>query len=164
MRAAAADIALQGLIDVRLAGIRIGLQEAHAAQDHSRGAVRTLKRAGIEERLLDRMQAPVFFQTLDSHHGFSRSRARRDLAGSPRRSANQYGTSTALPFPAAVFAAGQSKLITQNIQKRRIRRVVDRIALAVNFQFGQFRHGLPSEKFCSESVLVASVTSSREDG
>jgi hypothetical protein len=106
VRPAAAHIALQELNDVRLTWIWIRLQQAHAAHDHSRSAVRALKGARIEKRLLDRMQTPVFFQALDGHHGFSRSRACRDLARPPRRSSNQYGASTALPFPAAVFAAG----------------------------------------------------------
>src|SRR5437016_11672913 len=105
MRPAAADIALQGLNDVRLAGIRIGLQQAHAAHDHSRGTVRTLKRAGIEERLLDRMQSSVFFQSFDGYHGFPSSRARRNLAIPPRRSAIQLGARAALSFAVAVFAA-----------------------------------------------------------
>ena len=45
-----------------------------------------------------------------------------------------------MPFPATVFAAGQAEFIAENRQKRWVRRAVDEVLLAVNFEFDRFRH------------------------
>src|SRR5579864_3817160 len=111
MRAATADIPLEELSDFHRTRIWISLQESDAAHDHSRGAIRALECAGVQKRLLDGVQMPVFFESLDCHNGLPRSRAHGNLARSSRRAADQHSAGTALPFPAAVFAAGQSKLI-----------------------------------------------------
>src|SRR5437899_9157807 len=104
MRSAPADIALQVLNDIRLAGIGIGLQKAHAAHNHSRSAVSALEGAGIEKRLLHRMQPPILFQALDGGDGFSGRRAAGNLTRAARRSAAQDSARATLPFPAAVLA------------------------------------------------------------
>ena len=54
--AAAADVAVHDAGDVRLGRSRSRAQQAHRRHHHARRAVAALKRFGIEERLLDRMQ------------------------------------------------------------------------------------------------------------
>jgi hypothetical protein len=103
MRAATAHIPLQELNDCRLTGIRIGLQQADTVHDHSRSAVSALEGARIEKRLLDRMQAAIFFKAFNRRDRLSNGSARRDLARAPRRSPEQYSARAALPFPATVL-------------------------------------------------------------
>ncbi len=118
VRAAAADISLQGLHDFRLAGIRIFLEQRDAADNHSRRAVRTLKRAVIEECLLHGMKLAVLFKALDGDDGFPCRVADRKLARAPRRAIQQNGACTALAFTAAIFGASQAKLFTQRREQR----------------------------------------------
>ena len=80
MRAAAADIPLQSLHNFRLAGIGIFLEQRDAAGDHSRRAVRTLKRALIEECLLHGMKLAVLFEAFNGDDRFSGCIADGELA------------------------------------------------------------------------------------
>ena len=70
MCAAAADVSLQGLHDFWRTGIGIFLKERHAAGNHSGSAVGALKRALIEERLLNGMKLAVLFETFNGDDGF----------------------------------------------------------------------------------------------
>src|SRR6267143_1643348 len=134
-----AHIALQKLSNLHLTRIRVSLQQTNAAHNHSRSAVGALERARIEKRLLHGVQASIFLKTFDGCDWLSDGRARRDLAGAPRRSPKQYGTRAALPFPAAVLRPGQTEFIAQHAQERRVWRVVNRKSLAVNFNFDGHR-------------------------
>lgn len=113
MRAAAADVSLQGLHDFRFAGIGIFLEERDAADDHSRRAISALERALIEKSLLHGMKLAVLFETFDSEDGFSIRVANGKLAGTPRRAVQQNGASAALAFAAAVFGSGKAELLAQ---------------------------------------------------
>jgi hypothetical protein len=55
--AAAADVALQRLFDLRGRGMGILAQQGDTAHNHSRRAVSTLEGFGVEEGLLDGMEA-----------------------------------------------------------------------------------------------------------
>ena len=116
MRSATADISLQSLRNFCGAGIGIFLQQGHTAYDHSRSAIRALKRALIEKCLLHGMQLAVVFETFDGDDGFSRSVIHGKLAGSPRRAIQQDGASATLAFAAAVLGSGQAKLFAQRKQ------------------------------------------------
>jgi hypothetical protein len=109
MRAAAADISLQGLYNFRLARIGIFLQQRDAADDHSGSAVGALKRALIEKSLLNGMELAVLLEAFNSDDGFSCRVADRKLAGTPRRAIQKYGAGAALPFAATVFGSGQAE-------------------------------------------------------
>jgi hypothetical protein len=87
MCSAPAYISLQKLNNICRTGIGIGLQQAYAAHNHSRSAVRALKRSRIQKRLLDGMQAAIFLKALDGDSWFSGGRADGNLARTPRRSA-----------------------------------------------------------------------------
>src|SRR5260370_41778686 len=113
MGAAAADIALQGLYDFRLAGIGIFLQEGDAADNHSGSAIGALERALIEKCLLDGMKLAVLFEAFDGNDGFSRRIADRKLAGAARRAVQQDGAGAALSFAAAVFGSSEAKLFAK---------------------------------------------------
>jgi hypothetical protein len=51
-----------------------------------------------------------------------------------------HGAGAALPFSAAVLAAGEAKLVAQDIEQRSFRIVMDGIALAVHFNFDFIGH------------------------
>lgn len=134
VRAAAADIALQRLNDLLIAGFGVCLQEADTAHDHSRSAVGALEGVEIQEGLLHGVKLTVFFEAFDGGdrlHYF----AEQNLAGTPRRPADQDRARAALPFTAAVFCAGEAEFVAQNGEKTDIRVGVDWVFLAVNFKF-----------------------------
>jgi len=139
MRPAAAYIALQKLNDVSRTGIRIRLQQAYAAHNHSGCAKSALECAGVKKRLLHGMQAAIFLEAFDGGDYFSGYRAHGNLARASRGSRDQNRASTTLPFPAAVLGPAQKEFIAQNGQEWRVGRVVDRITLAVDFDFDGHR-------------------------
>ena len=140
LRAAAANIALQELRDFGGVGIGITLEEPDAAHDHAWGAVSALKGAGIDERLLDGVQPAIFLQALDRGDWFTDGGAGGNLAGASRLAANQHRAGAALPFPAAVLAAGEPEFIAQDVEERSLRIVMNGVALAVYFHFDWVRH------------------------
>ena len=128
VRAASADVALQGLDDFRWTGIRIRPQQADAAHDHAGSAIRALKSTGIEKGLLYGIQPAVFFEAFNSSNGFCHGRADGNLARAARCPTDQNGAGTALSFAATVLAACQAKFIAQDVQERRVRGVVHRVS------------------------------------
>src|ERR1700746_1841103 len=111
MGAAAADVSLQGLHDLRLAGIGIFLKERDAADNHSRRAVGTLKRASIKKCLLHGMKQAALFEAFNGDDGFPGGVVDGELARTPRRAIQKYGAGTALPFAATVFRSGEAELL-----------------------------------------------------
>src|SRR5262245_1356194 len=107
MRAAAADIALQGLLDFSLGRMGILPEQRHAAQDHARGAVGTLECFSIEKSLLNRMQAALSFEAFDRDDGSSGGGGNRRDARAPRLAIEQNRARPALPLAAAVLRTGQ---------------------------------------------------------
>jgi hypothetical protein len=154
LRAAATDVALQELSDFVRTGIRIISQQADAAHDHAGRAVGTLERAGIDERLLHGMQTAVPFQSLNRGDWLSNCEADGNLARASRLATNQNGAGAALPFSAAIFAAGETKLVAQDVKERSIRGVMDRIPLAVHFDFECVRHAGSSE---GDAIIVRQI-------
>ena len=140
MRAAATNIALQGLQDLRQAGIRVPAQQANTAHDHSRCAVSTLESTGIEKSLLHGMELAVLLQPFNGGDWLSGHRAYGSLAGAPGQRTHQHGASAALPFAAAILGACEAQLVAQHGEQRSIGRVLDGILLAVDFE----NHSPPS--------------------
>ena len=60
------------------------------------------------------MQATIFFKTFDGRDFLSRSRADGRDAGAAGTSVEKDRAGAALPLAAAVFAAGQVKLVAQD--------------------------------------------------
>src|SRR5258708_27847724 len=102
MRPAAAYIALQKLNDVSRTGIRIRLQQAYAAHNHSGCAKSALECAGVKKRLLHGMQAAIFLEAFDGVDGFSGCRAKGNLTRASRDSRAKNRASSTRPFTSAV--------------------------------------------------------------
>ena len=143
MRATTADIALQELDDFGLRWVGVALKETDTAHDHSRCAVSALECTRIEKRLLHGMQEALFFQSFDRSNRFARASAGRNQTRTPGRSADQNRAGPALPFSAAVLAAGQAEFIAEDRQERCVRRIVDCMSLAIDFEFDGLRHCPP---------------------
>src|SRR5579863_7356546 len=114
MRAAAANVSLQGLDDFVRSRRRFGRQQADAAQNHSGSAIGALKCAGIEKRLLHRMEAAVFYKSFNCDDGARCGGADGNLAGAPRSAVEQDGTRAALAFAATIFGSGESEIVAQS--------------------------------------------------
>ena len=116
MRAAAADISLQGLHDFRLTGVGIFLEQCDAADNHSGSAIGALERALIKKCLLHGMKLAVSFEAFDGDDGFPGCVTDGELARSSRRAIQEDGAGATLAFAAAVFGSSKAKLFAQRKQ------------------------------------------------
>src|SRR5260370_20780636 len=130
VRPAAANIALQELNDFRGTRIGVALEQSDAAHNHSSRAVGALEGAGVEKGLLHGMQPAVFLQTFNGGDRLADRGAHRNLAGTARRSPHPHAPSAALPFAAAVPAAGPAKLGPKSIRQRSVQLALDRVSFA----------------------------------
>src|ERR1700674_3742039 len=87
------------------------------------------------------IDAAGFLKTFDGGDWLSDRGGHGNLAGTARLAAEQHGAGAALPFSAAVLAAGEAEFVAQNVQQWSFRIVMNGIALAVHFNFGCGRHG-----------------------
>ena len=113
MRAAAADVSLQGLRDFLLAGIGTLLEKRDAADNHSGSAIGALECALIEEGLLHRVKLAVLFEAFNGDDGFSRGVSDGELAGAPRRAVQQNRAGAALAFAATVFGSSEAEFFAK---------------------------------------------------
>ena len=143
VRAAAADVAVEGLLDLRLGRARVLLQERDRLHHHAVDAVAALGRLLVDERLDDRVRVLLRAEPLE----------RRDLlpghgrdghdAGADRLPVHVHGAGPALREPAAEARAVQVELVAQDVEQRRVRRRLDGVALAVHRQLHCLGHSLP---------------------
>src|SRR5882724_7917125 len=123
--AAAADISLHGVDDLRARGSPVAAQQRYARQDHSRSAVSALHRANLEERLLQRVQPSVVLQALDGCDLPARGSANRGDARPRRGAVDEYSASAALALAATVFASREIEIVAQNAEQASLRVGVD---------------------------------------
>lgn len=114
MRAAAADVALQGLLNFGLRGIGILLQQSDAAHDHAGRAVGALEGFGVEEGLLNRMKAAGLLEAFDGGNGFAVGCGNGSYARTTRRTIEQNCAGAALAFAAAVFGASKTEVVAKD--------------------------------------------------
>src|SRR5215467_9245962 len=110
MRTATTNVALQCLLDLGLGGTRVLLQESDTAHDHAGSAVGTLEGFGLEEGLLNEMEAARLFEAFDGGNGFSRGSGNQSDAGATRRAVQQNRAGAALSLAATVFGAREAEL------------------------------------------------------
>jgi hypothetical protein len=116
MSTAAADVPLQGLDDVGRGWTGVFLKQGDAAHDQAGGAVGALKRAGIEEGLLDGMKLAVLLEAFDGEDGFASGVTDGELAGTARRAIDQHRAGATLTFAAAVLGACETKLLAEDVE------------------------------------------------
>jgi len=103
--------------DIGFASLRVFVQHANNAEDHTRRAIAALERAFRKKGFLHGMKFVAVREAFDGGDLFvgyiaDRSDARRDAF-----SIHEHGASAALSFTAAIFRAGQLKFFSKNIEQ-----------------------------------------------
>ena len=117
---AAANVALQGASDLGFAWVRSLLQQAYAGQDHSGRAVAALHGVGLDEGLLQRMEAAVLRQTFDGGDLFSFDFRDGCNAGAHGRAIDEHGAGSAMAFATAILAAGEFQLVAEDPEQEAV--------------------------------------------
>ena len=116
---AAANIAVHELDDFFRRGIGILAQERDARHDHAAGAITALHGADVEESLLERMQLAILSRpsmVVISAAATVFRAVTQERTGAP---STRHGAGAAPAFAAAVFRAGQAKIVAQQIEQGR---------------------------------------------
>src|SRR5262249_61836929 len=80
-------------------------------------AVAALKRADVEEPLLQRVELAVVLKALDARDAFPLASADWGNAGAGRPAFDDAGTRPAAAFAAAIFAARQVQIVPQDAEQ-----------------------------------------------
>jgi hypothetical protein len=118
VRAAAADVAVQGTGDRHVGGLGIAFEQGCGREHHARGAVPALKGALCEECLLDRVQRTVRGQALDRDQRPARNGIERRDARADRDPVGQDRACATLPLAAGRLGAGEAEFVAQDEQQR----------------------------------------------
>src|SRR6185503_2517289 len=132
--AAAADVAIHQPRDVGLGGIRVGLEQADGRHHHARRAVAALEGLGVEERLLHRVQPLAVGQRFDRRDRLLPDAPDPRDAGAGPGAIEQHRARAALPFAAAVAAAGQAEIVAEDGEEAVARLGVNLAILAIDAQ------------------------------
>src|SRR5260370_20674126 len=103
--AAAADVAVHRADDFVLGGIALFLEEGEGGHDHAGGAVGALHGTGVEEGLLERVEAALLFEALDGGDFTATDPARSGAARARGGAVEQDGASAAPALPPAALWA-----------------------------------------------------------
>jgi hypothetical protein len=165
VRAATADVAVHAADDFGFGGIGILLKQRVAAENHAGRAIGALHRTGVDERLLQRMQPAILFETCDGGDLFVADGAHRRLARMQRDSVNEHATRGALALAATVFTAGEAKVVAQDAQESAAGVDVDGSSLAIDVKLSYSRHKVVSKDGfgLTKGTLHRSPHNSREN-
>src|SRR5438128_1124486 len=94
------------------------------------------------------MELAVAFQAFDGGDLLAFASADRGAARPFRHAVDQYSTSAALAFAAAVFAAGEVEIVAEDAEQSALVQRRDTAFRAVDGQFSYGRHvGVPRDRF-----------------
>ena len=113
---AAAQVAGQRLADLRVRGRRLARQQVVRRDDQPRRAEPALHRAGLQERLLHRVQLVLGSQPLDGHHLAPLGLPRRDQARAHQLAVQIHRARPALALLARVLGARQLQPLAQHVR------------------------------------------------
>jgi hypothetical protein len=102
--------------DVGLGGVRVVLEQADGAEDHTGRAPPALHGVGLEKRLLHGMQFAFGGQAFDGDDALARHRAHFGDATLGGRAIDEHGAGGALSFAAAVLGAGEVEIVAEDAQ------------------------------------------------
>src|SRR5271170_909030 len=135
IRAASANIALQGAADFRLAGLRRLLQESDDRKYHAWCTVTALQRVGLDEGVLHRMEFAVLLQTFNRRDLFAGDSGHARHARSHGRALNQHGACAAMALAASVFRAGEFQFVAKDPEQHARRVYKEPVVLLVDDEF-----------------------------
>ena len=114
---AAAEVAGERLADVGLGGLRVAREQVVARDDQARGAEAALDRAGVDERLLDRVQLARRREPLDGHDLAALGLRGQHEAGADQRAVEVDRAGAALALLARVLGARQAEPLAQRVEQ-----------------------------------------------
>src|SRR5437899_11440440 len=131
---AAAEVAADGLADLRLGGILVAGEQGAARDHHPRRAVAALQPVVLPERLLDRVQLSVLLQAF--HRGDLRALGLdgEDRARLHRIAVEQHRAGAAVRGVAADVRAGQAQVLAEQVDEQQPRLDLHAVRSAVDGQ------------------------------
>src|SRR5215472_137642 len=118
VRSAATDIPRQSVINLAVAGVRIGRKEHRRSHDLPGLAIAALRHLLHQPRLLDRMTA-VFGKPFNRRDTLSGRTRNQDLTRADRIPLQNYSASAALADSTSVFRASKIEVVAKSPQQRR---------------------------------------------
>ena len=115
---AATEVARQRLADLVVARVGAARKQVDRRDDEPRRAEAALDGACVDERLLDRMQAPPSRQPFDRRHLVPVGLHGEHEAGAHERAVEQHRARAALTLLAGVLGAGKPELLAQREEER----------------------------------------------
>jgi len=134
MRAAAAKMVLQCLLDLGVIGAGIAIQKRLRGHDHAVQTVSALRRLSRDECLLNRMRTlrvaePFQGDDLPPHDITDRHHARTDAV-----TVDQNGAGAAFAQPASKLGAVQRQIVAQRVQQHGACRNVEQVPTPVDVE------------------------------
>src|SRR5581483_908216 len=131
---APAQVAGQRLAHLRLGALGALVEKRLGGEDHARDAVAALHRAVLDERLLDRIEAPIAGEPLDGDDPTALALCGEHDAAVHRAPVEQHGAYPALGLEAVLLGAGQPQIDTEHVQESAVRLGEHVVTLAVDGQ------------------------------
>src|SRR6185437_15638902 len=142
VRAASAQNAVQCVLDIVAAGLRVVVEQCLGRHDHAVHAIAALHRLLIDESLLERVRFIDASQALERGDLVAcRGRQRHDT-GSYGRAVHDNGAVHACGQAAAEFRPMQFEVVAQRVQQHAVGRRIDHMILAVDIDGDGIGHEL----------------------
>src|SRR6266850_5239636 len=139
---ATTDVAIHGTHDLMVRRLRVFSQQREGGENHAGCAEAALHGVVLQKGLLERMQAPVLFETLDGDDGLVADSSNLRMAGTGGHTIDQDGAGAALAFTAAIFTAGEIEIVAQNAEQSSLAVDIDFNGLAIDLKFRDLGHRL----------------------
>src|SRR5216110_522739 len=122
VRGAAAQVLVQGLLDLALARAGIAVEQRLGGHDHAVAAVAALAGLLLDESALQRVELLDRAQSLERGDGSLRRGRDGHRAGAHGFAVDQHGAGPALGETATELRAVQLQVVAQDVQERRVGR------------------------------------------
>lgn len=122
------------------------LKQGDAAYDHAGGAVGALKSFGVEEGLLDGMEAAGLLEAFDGGDRLSDGGGYWSDAGAAGHSVEEYRAGAALTFTAAVFRSGEANAVSNYREQGCFSVDYDGMRVAIDVQIEALGHRTKKSK------------------
>ncbi len=120
MRAAAADIVVEGQRDLAARRRRVAVEERLGGDEDAGQAIAALARLLVEKGLLQRMRPLRGAEPLDRQHSLADDGRDGLTAGFHRLAVDQHHAGAALLETAAEFRADEAEMVAQDVEQRRV--------------------------------------------
>ena len=116
------------------------MEETEGRHEHACRAIATLHGIRFQEGLLEWVKLAVLLEAFDGPDLLFAEVSDMLVAGTGGRAINQNRASAALPFTAAVFAAGEAEIITQNAEESAFAIGIDINGFSIHLKLSNTRH------------------------